>query len=212
MTTASKVAARRPEPPRPRVLAKGYAGATLDAIAEEAGFSKGVVYSQFECKAGLFLALLDHRIVERAEQNDRLAEGLSGPRLVEAAFQLADSLQQGEPDWALLVIEFRAHAAREPALRRRYAELHARTVDGLAVLLGRMHEQADTEPRVPVRVLAELVLAIGSGSALERVADPGALPAHLLSRIVAQAITASAGETDPDATSSSHATEAGPPA
>src|SRR6185295_9164397 len=37
-------------------LERGYAGATLDAIAEEAGFSKGVVYSRFGGKADLFLA------------------------------------------------------------------------------------------------------------------------------------------------------------
>ena len=37
-------------------LARGYHGATLEQIADEAGFSKGVVYSQFESKADLFLA------------------------------------------------------------------------------------------------------------------------------------------------------------
>src|SRR5438128_1786510 len=47
-------------------LTQGYHGARLDAIAEEAGFSKGVVYSQFAGKADLFVALLEHRIAERA--------------------------------------------------------------------------------------------------------------------------------------------------
>src|SRR4029079_19440055 len=36
-------------------LEHGYAGATLETIADAAGFSKGVVYSQFESKADLFL-------------------------------------------------------------------------------------------------------------------------------------------------------------
>ena len=43
-------------------LDRGYVGATLEAIAESAGFSKGVVYSQFGSKADLFLALLEERI------------------------------------------------------------------------------------------------------------------------------------------------------
>ena len=43
-------------------LERGYAGATLEAIAEEAGFSKGVVYSQFAGKPDLLLALLEARI------------------------------------------------------------------------------------------------------------------------------------------------------
>ena len=47
-------------------LERGYAGATLEAIAEAAGFSKGVVYSQFAGKPDLFLALLERRIDQRA--------------------------------------------------------------------------------------------------------------------------------------------------
>ena len=62
-------------------LARGYASATLDVIAEEAGFSKGVVYSQFDSKADMFLALLEASISERAEQNERLAEQLGGRQL-----------------------------------------------------------------------------------------------------------------------------------
>src|SRR5580693_4443956 len=47
-------------------LARGYHAATLEQIADEAGFSKGVVYSRFASKADLFLALLEDRIAERA--------------------------------------------------------------------------------------------------------------------------------------------------
>src|SRR5260370_17180607 len=67
---------------------KGYAGATLEAIAEEAGFSKGVMYSQFESKADLFLTLLERRIEERTGQGERVVAeyaGLEGLRkLLEA--------------------------------------------------------------------------------------------------------------------------------
>src|SRR5215510_4477838 len=59
-------------------LARGYAGATLEAIADDAKFSKGVVYSQFESKADMFLALLERRIAERAADNERVVEKLAG--------------------------------------------------------------------------------------------------------------------------------------
>src|SRR5262249_2852127 len=64
-------------------LARGYARASLEAIAEEAGFSKGVVYSQFAGKADLLLGLLERRIEERLAENARLAAqgvGLDGLR------------------------------------------------------------------------------------------------------------------------------------
>ena len=59
-------------------LAKGYHAATLEQIADEAGFSKGVVYSRFASKADMFLALLEDRITERAAQNAQAASELAG--------------------------------------------------------------------------------------------------------------------------------------
>jgi AcrR family transcriptional regulator len=178
-------------------VSRGYAGATLDAIADEAGFSKGVVYSRFGSKGDLFLALLERRIDERAAHNARLAAEHSGARFVESALRLADRLAEAEPEWTLLVIEFRAHAARDPGLGRRYAELHARTVDRLAGLLAALHEGAGSVPRHPPRMLAELILAIGAGIALERVADPAALPAAAVAALVAEIVTASDAEGRP---------------
>ena len=183
-------------------LARGYAGASLEAIADEAGFSKGVVYSQFDSKADLFLALLEQRIAERAEQNARLADEMGGAgsaELVAAALlRLADRVQLAEPDWALLVVEFRAHAARDPELNRRYTLAHAQTVDRLAETLVRVHERLGVQPPAPPHVLAEFVLAIGSGVALERAANPEALPTAALGRLVVNAVTAAAS-TDPPA-------------
>ena len=112
--------------------------ATITAIADEAGFTKGVVYSQFQSKADLFLALLEQRIAERAEQNARLTEefaGTSSAELMTALLRLADQLQLAEPDWDLLVVEFRAQAARDPELGRRYALAHARTQGSVRIQL-----------------------------------------------------------------------------
>jgi AcrR family transcriptional regulator len=156
-------------------LSRGYAGASLDAIAEEAGFSKGVVYSQFGAKSDLFLALLEQRIAERAQQNERLVARATSSAGIEALFRLAERVSLEEPAWSLLVIEFRVHAARDPELARRYAKAHAHTIDGVAAALTKLHERAGLEPAFPLRTIAELILAVGSGTVLERLADPDAL-------------------------------------
>ena len=44
----------------------GYHGASLDAVAEAAGYTKGAVYSNFATKADLFLALLGRYASSRA--------------------------------------------------------------------------------------------------------------------------------------------------
>jgi AcrR family transcriptional regulator len=156
-------------------LACGYASASLEAIAEEAGFSKGVVYSQFESKADLFLALLQKRIDERAEQNERLAARLDGRELARAVPELALDLRRTEPEWTQLVLEFRLHAARVPELSQRYAELHKRTVERLASVFARLHERAGTTPLYAPEVMARLALAMGVGVFMERLSDPAAV-------------------------------------
>jgi len=157
-------------------LDRGYGGATVDAIAEEAGFSKGVVYSQFGSKADMFMALLEQRIAERAAQNERIAAGKS---LADASRELLLAANRdvvSERGWAQLLVEFRAHAARDPVLNRRYADAHRRTVEQLATLLARLHAQAGTSPAVPPQSMAEFVLAMGAGVTLERAANAAALP------------------------------------
>src|SRR5580700_2943962 len=72
-------------------LRRGYHGASVEQIADEAGFSTGVVYSRFDGKADLFLTLLEERIDERAADNAGLLEQWTGAagiaRLVEHAQQ-----------------------------------------------------------------------------------------------------------------------------
>ena len=80
-------------------LARGYHGATLEQIADEAGFSKGVVYSQFDSKADLFLALLQARIEERAAENARLAESLAGNGGLPALVEHLARGDQATPGW-----------------------------------------------------------------------------------------------------------------
>ena len=161
-------------------LTRGYGGATVDAIAEEAGFSKGVVYSQFGSKADMFMALLEQRITERGAQNERIAAGKPAPEAARALLQAADRDVTSEQGWAQLLVEFRAHAARDPVLNRRYADAHRRTVAQLATLLTGLYERAGTPPAVPPQSMAEFVLAMGTGLTLERAANPAALPLSLI--------------------------------
>jgi AcrR family transcriptional regulator len=171
-------------------LARGYQGATLEQIADEAGFSKGVVYSQFDSKADLFLALLETRISERAAENAELAQSLAGdggglPALVE---HLARG-DQATPGWALLVIEFRVHAARDPVLARRYAVAHARTVEALADVLVTVGAYGGHAPEGAPSRLAELALALSVGATLEQAARPDALGGPLpAARLIAQVL------------------------
>ena len=156
-------------------LARGYHAATLEQIADEAGFSKGVVYSRFTSKADLFLALLEDRITERAAQNAQAARDLAGTSDFTALVDLVQQAERAAPGWRLLLTEFRIHAARDPELNRRYAALHSRAVEGVARTLVVISEQGEQSLPFPPRQLAELLLAVEAGLALEQQAAPDAL-------------------------------------
>jgi AcrR family transcriptional regulator len=169
-------------------LARGYHAASVEEIADEAGFSRGVVYSRFGTKADMFLALLADRIAERAAQN-RAAAGAGLPDLHE----LASRAERASAGWRLLVTEFRVHAARDPELSSRYAEVHAATVDGLASAVASAAERSGHALTVPARQLAELLLAVETGLALEQVAAPAALGFGQMPAVVAELATLLAG-------------------
>ena len=154
-------------------LARGYHAATLDEIADEAGFSRGVVQSRFGNKADLFLALLEERIAERAAQNERLAAGLAGAEGTRVLREHAARRNRAELDWGLLLIEFRVHAARDAELGRRYAALHARTRQGLAGVITGVYERAGQPPPFPPQEMAQMILAVEAGICLEQAAEPG---------------------------------------
>jgi AcrR family transcriptional regulator len=151
-------------------LERGYAGATLETIAEEAGFSKGVVYSQFAGKPDLFLALLEARIAERAEQNARVSAGLAGLEGLHALLQANARLSEEGGDWSRLLIEFRIIAARDPALNTRYAALHAQTLDHFTEVIAGILARAGLASAYSPRAFAELIIAIDTGRVLERAA------------------------------------------
>jgi AcrR family transcriptional regulator len=161
-------------------LERGYAGATIDSIAEQAGFSKGVVYSQFGGKSDLFLTLLEQRIEERATENDRLVAAHRGIDALRALMRANVRHATEGAGWARLLIEFRVAASRDAELNARYAALHARSLDRLTAAVGAALSRDSAELGYPVPVFAQLIFALNSGAVLEQAVDPSALPLELL--------------------------------
>jgi AcrR family transcriptional regulator len=129
--------AERREETRDQVLAaaarvfaaRGFHATSLDAIAEEAGFSRGAVYYNFADKEELFLELLDRRCAERAQDLRDVFSDTDDPddvratsRQAQVAADHALDAMTGDTEWRALYLEFLAHAARDAAFRRRFAE------------------------------------------------------------------------------------------
>jgi AcrR family transcriptional regulator len=169
-------------------LARGYAGATVDAIAEEAGFSKGVVYSQFVGKPDLFLALLEQRIVERGAANAEVAARSAGLDGLRALLRLNARRSADDEDWGRLLIEFRIVAARDQELNARYAVLHEATIERFAGAIRDILARDGLTTVHPSRVVAELVLALDAGTILERAAGPTQVDMAVLEDLITRLV------------------------
>jgi hypothetical protein len=140
----------------------------------------------------MFLALLTDRIAERAAQNASAAGQLvdSGPA---ALLELAWRAERDSPGWRLLVTEFRVHAARDPELSRRYAAAHASTVAALASVVASVAARNGQVLALPARQVAELLLAVETGLALEQLADPDAVSLAQLPFVLTEVARFAAG-------------------
>jgi AcrR family transcriptional regulator len=117
-------------------LRRGFHGASLDEIADEAGYTTGAVYSNFKGKDDLFLAVLD---AEAQRQLPHHVELLSEARSLEdglraSARELA-SYPIDHPGWTGIYVEFWTHASRRPELRRKVAEQYERLLDTVGALV-----------------------------------------------------------------------------
>src|SRR5687767_7122304 len=111
---------------------RGFHGASVEAVAAEAGLSTGAVYSNFKSKEELFLTLYEERIERRARELREAvrAEGGGAEGLGSAAADVM-AMFGNDREWLLLYFEFALHAARDPRFRRRFRALRARGLDEL---------------------------------------------------------------------------------
>jgi AcrR family transcriptional regulator len=149
----------------------GFHRATLAGIADEAGFTTGAVYSAFESKADLFLAVLDRWMESRLEEVAALADLPDAGRAQQAALQWFDRLRK-EPGWQIVLLEFRLHAARERKLNAAYRVRNRRFLDCASDVITTLRVRSGLPPSPLADELAVAVAALGYGFSIERLTDP----------------------------------------
>src|SRR5690348_8583883 len=152
-----------------RVFAqRGFHATSLDAIAEEAGFSRGAVYYNFADKEELFLEILDRRCAERAQDLREVFTGDSDDigetsRQADLASRHAFDAMTGDTEWRALYLEFLAHAARNPEFRKAFGKRTDQMRSALReVVVERTAPVADALPMTPEQ-LAVVLDALGIG-------------------------------------------------
>jgi AcrR family transcriptional regulator len=166
-----------------RVYARrGFESATLDEVAEEAGFTKGAVYDHFGSKENLLFALLDEhlstQIAEQITLFDPAVDTAERPRA--GADRWMRQLDE-DPDAFRLFVEAWVRSQRDDALREKVlagVEAWRRTFTGFG--RARVDEGAIEVPDEALERFATVMLALGIGFGMLRLSDPDSVPGELL--------------------------------
>jgi AcrR family transcriptional regulator len=165
LATAAKVFARR-----------GYSAASVEEIAAEAGFSHGAVYSNFDGKADLFLAVFEDYMAERARELAATQVGFGDDAPLEGrARSLADQWMERfakDRESFVLHMEFIAHAGRDPDLARRFGARSTALREAVSHYISRYQEEIGAELPLPAGDLALILRALGIGLAVEALVCP----------------------------------------
>lgn len=162
MTSAAKVFSRR-----------GLERASVDEIAEDAGYTKGAFYSNFKSKEELFLAMLDERFGREIERLDQaLGTGEAPDEAARHAGEDFIRFMRSDPEWQRLFFEFSAHAARNEEFREELLTRYRAMRERLTEVFRRWAQGMDIEPPIPMEQITLIMCFMSNGFLLEQLVDP----------------------------------------
>lgn len=167
----------------------GFEGASVDEIAETAGYSRGAFYSNFADKDEIFLALLQRHLDRDIRDFEAMLLTSDGFEVL--AEQVAARYRElgDNPDWCLLMAEFQLRVSRadkgDDAFAHAYADYRktlSRLIEQTFVKFGRKASLTPAE-------IAVTLIALSHGLALERAASKSAIPMALTGKAMKALLT-----------------------
>jgi AcrR family transcriptional regulator len=158
---------------------QGFHATSLDQIAAAAGYTKGAVYSNFDAKEDLFFAVYEARV----EAAMAALDSSDARELILSAASDTGTRRGRDDRWLATFFEFWAHVVRRPALRARFAAIHARAQAPFEAALERLAAERGVELPVAARPLNVAMTAMALGLALERLVQPEVVDGQLGARV-----------------------------
>jgi AcrR family transcriptional regulator len=163
---------------------QGIGGASIEAIAAAAGFTRGAFYSNFKSKDELIIAMLEDHVAQSIRRNlDLLAKHQTLPDFLNALRTMDRSKQDPLGRSPLLHMEMILFVARAEKRRPELAKrLRARRKMVADIVETTMRNNGKTA-RNPAWAAA-IVLALEDGFRLHRLIDPETTPADSFLRAI----------------------------
>lgn len=174
------------------IARRGFTGASVEEIAETAGYSIGALYSNFDNKEHLFLELLSGRADSHvADAAAVIAQvGGEGHTAARGLGRLVTAAGDDDVDAAALQAEFWLYAIRNPGAMPALAERLHRSRDTLASLIvSEFRRRGAPTAHPPVDSIATVVFALFQGLVQLRRVDPAAVSEELFETALTWLVT-----------------------
>jgi AcrR family transcriptional regulator len=144
---------------------RGYEGASLEEIADAAGFTRGAIYKNFDGKEDLFFAVT-------TRFNDLILEAFRAIAPSSADTKEWDFSKLAEmwrasvdefDDLFAISMEYQLYVLRNPAARKLAATQRKKQRELIAAFIEEIAERSGMKLRMPAPTLAALILAAADG-------------------------------------------------
>jgi AcrR family transcriptional regulator len=141
---------------------RGFEGASLEEIAEAAGFTRGAIYKNFRNKEDLFFAVSDRDYTARLQAFSERLDQRTG-RFDPAELAALWRATVADIDDLALTMEMRLYAMRNPEVRQRFAEHQRAMREVLAEFIDDRVAGTGLTLSIPAATLAGLLDAASWG-------------------------------------------------
>jgi AcrR family transcriptional regulator len=145
----------------------GVMGASVDAISEAAGYSRGAFYGNYQNKEELLLEMIVEMMGREAQAWRALVAEASDIDTMLAEVEKRMQARARETQWSVLSLELLLHAQRDATFGRSCAALLRQHCAAVADLYEAIFEKAGRVPPDEPRALAAAALAFGNGVTLQ---------------------------------------------
>lgn len=159
---------------------QGFYSTSVDKIAEEAGYSKGAVYSNFGSKEDLFLSVFKENQKEDLQNFKSIAEEYNS---LDEFINMIENYHQYErkenEDWSILKLEFLLYAMRDESVSKKLAPILEESRTQITNILKKFYQTKNQKQSVSIDKLAFLLLSLDIGIGIQSYVDEESIPENI---------------------------------
>lgn len=157
---------------------KGVLGASVEEICEQAGFTRGAFYSNFETKDDLCLAVMQRQGQDSLRATEQATASVADETpsadtdaLIDRAVRVFISTQPTDTAWMIAHAELRLYAARNPAMREGLIAMKEQMGAAIAAVLTQALERVGARLTLPLDQAFDVLHGVYEHGALSAVIE-----------------------------------------